>query len=136
MPQHLQDQFEIQQLLYRYADAADRRDGEAYCACFCNGQVQISGPGYELDDGHQLIGLLRERFEWTMHNVHNHLYRIEGERAEGFTYCVASHLLSDQSQRLDMYIRYEDVLQRSRDGWRFISRRLHVGYQHFIDMSE
>lgn len=78
MTQSSQDQFEIQQLLYRYADAADRRDVEAYCACFLDRQVQVSGPGYELDDGHHLIGLLRERFDWTMHNVHNHLYRIEG----------------------------------------------------------
>ncbi len=135
MSQHLHDQLEIQQLLYRYADAADRRDADAFCACFLDGQVRVSGPGYDLDDGHYLIGLLRERFEWTMHNVHNHLYRIEGDRAAGFTYCVASHLVAAQNQRLDMYIRYEDVLQRSDDGWHFVSRRLHVGSQHAVALA-
>lgn len=137
MSRALEDQFEIQQLLYRYADAADRRDADAYSACFLDGQVMIKGPGYELRDSREIMRLLGEHFDWTMHNVHNHLHQIEGERASGFTYCVASHLSArdDQRMRLDMYIRYQDELRRTAQGWVFISRHLQVGCEEEVQLS-
>lgn len=137
MSRSLEDQFEIQQLLYRYADAADRRDAEAYAACFVDGQVIIQGPGYDLRDSREIMRMLGENFDWTMHNVHNHLHAVEGERASGFTYCVASHL-SDrdgQRKRLDMYIRYQDELRRTAQGWVFVSRHLHVGCEQEVQLS-
>lgn len=134
MSEHLQDQFEIQQLLYRYADAADRRDAQAYEACFLEGQVMIQGPGYDMRDAHEIMRILGERFDWTMHNVHNHLHQVEGDSALGFTYCVASHLSNRDGRRtrLDMYIRYQDELRRSAKGWTFVSRQVQVGCEEEV----
>ncbi|MCY1300272.1 SnoaL-like domain protein [compost metagenome] len=135
MPRHLQDQFEIQQLLYRYADAADRRDAEAYCGCFLDGQVILRGR-YELRDGREVVRLLGEMFEWTMHGVHNHIHQVDGDRASGFTYCVASHVSREAGRRsrLDMYIRYEDEMRRSDRGWVFVSRTLNVGCEELVQL--
>lgn len=134
MSQHLQDQFEIQQLLYRYADATDRRDAQAFEACFLDGQVIIQGPGWDMRDSHEIIGRLAEDFDWTMHNVHNHLHQIEGDSATGFTYCVASHVSNRNGRRtrLDWYIRYQDELRRGAQGWVFVSRQLQVGCQEEV----
>lgn len=133
MSSQLQDQFEIQQLLYRYAEAADSRNADAYCACFKDGQVQLTG-AYTLNDGHEVVRMLGQTFSWTMHNVHNHVHQIESDQARGYTYCVASHVteLNGQKSRLDMYIRYDDLLQRTAQGWVFVSRNLTVGSQHEV----
>lgn len=127
MSDSLIDQFAIEQLLYCYAAAADARDGEAYCGCFVDGQVRIRGR-YEISDGHEVVRLLREYYPWTLHNVHNCLYRVEGDHASGFCYCVASHAMwrDGKPYKLDLYIRYDDELQRTAQGWRFLSRHLDV----------
>ncbi|NVK44332.1 MAG: nuclear transport factor 2 family protein [Oceanospirillaceae bacterium] len=124
-PDVLADQFAIQHLVYRYASAVDRRDAAALAACFAN-DMRLLGPGFEIsrDVAEAVIGGVAP-FSWTMHNVHNLLYQVQGDQARGEAYCVASHLQSD-GNKLDWYIRYQDRLVRQKGEWLFAERRLNV----------
>jgi len=128
-PQDLSEQFAIVQLLYKYAITVDNRDLEGYASCFTP-DVVVSGPGFELrgDVATPSIGLLASTYESTMHNVHNHSYTIDGDRATGIAYCVASHIQNQGGERskMDMYIRYHDELVKTQGEWRFAKRRLEV----------
>ena len=125
----IEDQFAIQNLLYRYADASDRRDAASLIACFADGQTRITGPGIEVNDGNEMIQMLSEMFDWTMHNVHNFAFEVEDDRAHGYTYCVASHVKADSGSRTksDMYIRYVDELIKKDSKWLFVKRELNIG---------
>jgi uncharacterized protein (TIGR02246 family) len=127
--QDLIEQNAILQLLYKYAMSVDARDVEAYATCFTP-DVVVSGPGFEMRENvaKATIDMLTSMFEATMHNVHNYSYKIEGERATGVTYCVASHIQNKGGQRskMDMYIRYHDELVKQAGEWRFAKRRLDV----------
>lgn len=125
----LGDSFAIQDLLFRYARAADTRDVAAFASCFRPGQVLITGPGFEVRDAQQNIDALTAMFEWTMHKVHNHEYTVEADQARGYCYCVATHVKREQGRRIkiDWHIRYEDELVRTNGAWHFAKRHLNVG---------
>ncbi len=132
----IEDRLALQDLLYRYAGAVDRRDAPALAACFCGGQVCISGPGFEILDAKQCVDNLSAAFEWTMHKVFNHEYQVDGARATGYAYCVATHLIARQGRRskLDWHIRYEDELERTAAGWCFSRRQLVVGLSETVPL--
>jgi hypothetical protein len=135
----LEDRLAIRQLLYRYADAADRRDAAAFAACFAGGAVDISGPGFAMTDAGQVVDTLAAKYVWTMHNVHNNLHEVDGDRASGHTYCVASHVraAADGARvKEDWYIRYEDELLRQGGDWVFLRRRLEPGAITHVPLAE
>jgi hypothetical protein len=124
----IEDRLEIQDLLYRYARCADERDVDGFASCFHQGRATIVGPGFQFDTAAAVIDSLRASFSWTMHKVHNHEFAVEGDRATGYTYCVASHVRPGPPRiKLDWHIRYADELIRDADGWRFLKRTLHPG---------
>ena len=53
----------------------------------------------------------------------------EPERAHGHTYCVATHVRTENGSRskVDMYIRYLDELIKENGEWVFVKRDLDVG---------
>lgn len=134
MTPSVEDHIAIQNLLYRYADTADRRDGARFKRCFANGQVRITGPDIVVDDGDKMIKMLGEMFDWTMHKVHNFAFEVDkdengGDRAHGYTYCVATHVKTEDGRRIkiDMYIRHLDELIKENGEWVFVKRELDVG---------
>jgi hypothetical protein len=125
----VEDRLDIQGLLFRYARAADERDAAAFSGCFDNGRVRITGPGFEVTDAVENMAVLSSMFDWTMHKVLNHEYRVVGDVAEGYCYCVATHVKAegDVRTKIDWHIRYDDRLIRRPTGWCFVSRHLDVG---------
>jgi hypothetical protein len=128
----LLDQLGIQKLIYQYARSADELDVDGFADCFAVGG-RITAPGYtgDLLSGNfakAIIANLKLKYVSTMHNVHNHCYVIEGARATGVTYCVASHIerLEGQTAKFDMYIRYHDELVKEEGRWRFKERRFEL----------
>lgn len=127
--QDLIEQFAIEQLLYKYGFSVDNRDVDAYASCFTPDAV-VWGVGVELrnDVAGPAIDMLSSMYEATLHCVHNHMHTVQGDRATGMTYCVASHIENRDGQRskVDMYIRYHDELAKQDGQWRFSKRRLEV----------
>lgn len=133
----IEDRLAIQDLLFRYAGAVDRRDAEGLAACFSERRIWIIGPDFEILDAQQCVDSLTAAFEWTMHKVFNHEYRVDVDRARGYAYCVATHVMNRNGQRskLDWHIRYEDELAKADGCWRFISRRLVVGLTETVPLN-
>lgn len=127
IPSRTEDRLDIERLIFQYGMAMDNLDPAAFADCFAREAVILSPTG-------EVTGLTAEHaarvfagtaYERTMHNVHNHAYVIEENRATGMTYCVASHIRKkdDAWFKLDQYIRYHDELIKRDGRWLFFRRR-------------
>jgi len=134
----VEDRLDIQDLLFSYARAVDRRDAAAFAGCFDGGAVRITGPGFAVTDAAENMAVLAAMFEWTMHKVHNHQYSVDGDAAEGYCYCVATHVKGDGGTRtkIDWHIRYDDRLVRRDGRWHFAARHLDVGLVETVLLAE
>ena len=65
------------------------------------------------------------RFVRTHHQLGQTVYRVEGARANAVTYAYAWHEYPDGRQDT-LWLRYDDELVRTGDGWRIAVRRAHI----------
>ena len=111
--------------MYRYAKCADEKDYAGFSNVFCADAVFFYA-GTEIASLSAIQQLMHnlERYPTTQHRVQNVLYDVEGNRAVGTTYCLASHLLQEggEMRKIDMAITYLDELRREREQW-LIARR-------------
>jgi uncharacterized protein (TIGR02246 family) len=115
-------------LAYRYAQAVDRYDGDAAADCFTE-DGRILSPAATLEGREQIRTVIpakmKELFLRTLHVVGNQVVRIDGDSAEGETYCVAHHIMKapDGSlSKLEWGLRYQDRFVRIGGRWYFRSR--------------
>ena len=127
------DEQALLQLAYRYAQAVDRRDADALVSVFAEDGI-IARPG-SVWQGHEklrgIIARLNTLYGATFHTVRNQTAVIDGDTAQGETYCVAMHMLNSadgQRTRMDMGIRYQDSFVRQDGVWRFARRELMVDW--------
>jgi len=124
-----EDFIEIQQLMYRYARCADRRDYAGFAGVFTDDATLIFR-------GNDFVGLSTiqkvltdlEKYNRTFHQVFNIDYHVDGQRATGETYCLAAHIMAGDAGeiKLDMAIRYKDRLIKETGGWRIQVRELEL----------
>lgn len=134
------DEKALLQLAYRYAQAVDRRDADALVSVFTEDGI-IARPG-SVWQGHEklrgIIARLNTMYGTTLHTVRNQTATIDGENAEGETYCVAMHILNStdgKRTRMDMGIRYQDRFVRQDGVWRFARRELIVDWIEHTELS-
>ena len=123
------DRMGIEELVYQYANAADELDEQAFAACFAPGAIiDSAGLVLEGDLAGTVMHFLKKQFVFTMHNVQNRRYKIDGTQATGTTYCLASHVEEKDgvATKLDWYIRYHDELVKQNGRWLFQKRRLEL----------
>ena len=72
--------------------------------------------------------LALEKYSCTLHQVRNILYEVDGDDAEGETYCIASPLRENEGRqmKIDMGIIYRDRLLRTPGGWRIAYREFNL----------
>jgi len=128
---HWPDRLAIRDVAYRYARAIDRRDYALAEAIFSE-DAELIGPGFHVTGRDKVVDGMRaiERFESTMHVVHNQLVEVLGNRAEGETYGVAYHVLLREGRRvrIDWGIRYQDRYVREDGTWRLARRALELDW--------
>jgi hypothetical protein len=121
-----------------YGAAADDRDGERFAALFvADGELLV--PKFPDDlrpvvtrAGHEELRRIPDSlriYDRTFHQVTNHRYVVDGDRATGEVYCVAHHASSagvGYGTDLLWFIRYRDAYRNTDDGWRFVRRELHL----------
>jgi uncharacterized protein (TIGR02246 family) len=130
------DQWEIRQLVERYANAADRADGDAAAALFTDDgefEVWLDPAGSE---PHTMRGRVEiaaavgsvSAYRSTQHVIANSVVDIDGDRAHGETRCTAHHVETPDNGGHDrvLYIRYLDAFARVDGRWRFSRRELRV----------
>ncbi len=133
------DMVELRQLVDRYADAVDRRDGAALAALFDpHGAVVMLAGGDPVGSrwaGADLPALLDSLagYERTFHHVGGAVFEPEeggaGGGAVGRAHCLAHHYQRTESGPVDlvMALRYHDRFRRQPDGaWRIAERRVEL----------
>lgn len=121
----------IQQLGYRYAQIIDRKQFEQLADIMLPNCEFVSDLFHYQNCDEIITGMgLLEQFKGTFHAVQNQLININGTRADGEVYCVASHILTKDGQdyKLDWGIRYLDAYQKEGDIWQFSKRELIIDW--------
>jgi uncharacterized protein (TIGR02246 family) len=129
MPISNEDFIEIQQLMYRYARCADKRDYAGFASVYTEDATLVFM-------GNEIVGLatiqktltVLEEYKRTFHQVFNVDYEVDGHKATGETYCMAAHIMDGDTGeiKLDMAIRYKDKLTKESEGWRIQVRELEL----------
>ena len=112
--------------MYRYARCADHKDYGGFGEVFTEDAV-FDYSGREVTPLDAIREMMRalDKYHTTQHRVQNVLYEVDGDAAEGETYCLASHLFDDNgaTKKIDMAIIYRDRLLRTGVGWRIAQRQ-------------
>lgn len=122
--------FDAQSLALRYAQIVDNREFEAMREILGEGFSQ-QGPQWHCEGADAFIELLQtlpQRFSATFHLVGNQIGAWQGERYQGETYCIASHLYEQdgQGRKLDMAIRYQEQVECIERRYCYTRRDVHV----------
>lgn len=116
-------------LAARYAQLVDDRDFAAMEGIMWPEFTQ-QGPGFRAESRDMFIANLEflRQFDSTFHLVGQVLGEWQGSRYTGETWCVASHFYQHEGRKLclDMYIRYQDVIELRGGIARYVQRDLTV----------
>jgi uncharacterized protein (TIGR02246 family) len=129
----MRDEWAMRRLAMTYAKGADRNDPTAFASVFTEDGI-IEGPGFQIKGRDAIAtnpGILRQMFASTFHTVLNQTVDIDGDAAEGETYCLAYHLNHPKDgvyTRLDWAIRYQDKFRRVDGRWLFSHRKLVIDW--------
>jgi len=116
-----------------YARGADRRCREDWESVLTE-DVVIAGPGFVAEGREKNLGsidMLGRMFKATRHIIHAQYASVDGDRAEGETWCTAEHRIARESGDILLVwaIRYQDQWRREDGGWRFTRRELLVDWE-------
>lgn len=142
----IRDRLVLRELADRYAQGVDRRRAGQVAELFTeDGELLIHG-ARDAEPRRRYAGRAAieaalaglHRFRATSHLVANQLLDGAGDRVEGETYCLASHVYdTDDGPRVYlMSVRYEDVFVRSGGEWRIAVRRERVDWAEDRAFSE
>ncbi|ALR10372.1 hypothetical protein MYCSP_01605 [Mycobacteroides saopaulense] len=128
------DRLAIQDLVARYASAADRRDVDALVALF-SADAELVRPPALLRKGDAAALQGREAIadsivtalkplHATYHLIGQQTAEVDGDTASGEVYCMAHHiyLRGDEYRDNTMAVRYLDDYERGPAGWVFTRR--------------
>lgn len=138
-PEQAADRLAIRELIDAYSYCADGRDAEGQMALFSASarfvvymDPRSSEPTTDLHSRAELAPVFDNLnvYEATTHFNGQSTIALEGDRAEGETYCLAHHVLVDGESRSLMIasIRYLDTFTKSEGTWLFAERRLYVDW--------
>jgi SnoaL-like domain len=138
-PEEAADRLAIGELIDAYAYCADGRDAEGQMALFLPSarfvvymDPRSSEPTMDLSSRAELAPVFDNLnvYEATTHFNGQRTITLEGDRAEGETYCLAHHVSADGDSRSLMIasIRYLDTFTKSEGMWLFAERRLYVDW--------
>jgi uncharacterized protein (TIGR02246 family) len=123
----MDDRFEIQMLVARYAHASDDRDVDRMVACFTpDAEFTYEGSSRVVGEAElrTYYGKAFERKAASTHLMTNVVIDIKGDQARGKTSAVAFLSAHDRDTVVMRGLRYDDVFVRTPAGW-CISKREH-----------
>jgi len=137
--QELEDRIAICELIDQYAYCADTRDAQGQMSLFTedtNFEVFMDGkssaPTQIINNRKDLFPVFDNLNTYlaTMHFNGQSTVKLNGDRANGITYCRAYHLnVQDGVQKLMIAgIRYYDIMVKQDGKWLFAERKLKVSW--------
>ncbi len=139
-PLEAADRLAIRELIDAYARCADRRDAKGQMALFTGDtrflvfmDATAAEPTQELHGRESLAPVFDDLNQYvaTMHFNGQSTILLDGDRANGESYCLAHHLKVGQDGQRTMMIasiRYLDELVKQDGQWLFAERRLMVNW--------
>ncbi|OKJ13923.1 nuclear transport factor 2 family protein [Kitasatospora sp. CB01950] len=139
-PSEAADRLAIRRLVDAYAHCADRRDAEGQLALFTEDSrflvhldATAAEPTQELHGRAALAPVFADldQYRATTHFNGQSTVALDGDRAEGETYCLAHHVSSgpdDERTIMIASIRYLDRFVKQDGDWLFAERRLLVDW--------
>ena len=125
--QEIGDRLALRALVDRYAAIPDDRDYALVDQLFSEDAV-LAGPGFRVQGRAAIREAMRgiERYEVTLHAMHQQTVELDGASARGVVYCVANHIERTAQGRvkLDWGIRYRDRYRRAGQRWQIAERTL------------
>jgi hypothetical protein len=119
---------EIQQLINRYAQAADAPDVDGLIACFTPNCHMELNSGEFVMDGHEAMRALMagggSNVVASAHLMCNSVIDVNGDRAHGETTAVSFVVVRDTGRMLIRGLSYSDEFVHTATGW-LIARRAH-----------
>jgi hypothetical protein len=131
----LSDQRALERLTEEYARAADRREPARAASLFTEDgllMLFMDGPGGQPTAQHRgrpaiaaAVATL-SRYDATTHFLGQRSFEVDGEQAQGETYCLAYHMRTKNGLLVSVVlaIRYLDRCVRREGRWLFTERRL------------
>ena len=132
----LNDELALQQLMARYVDAANRRDGEAWAqtwaedGCWNLMGMEVKGRDNILQLWQQVVA----GFEFALLMPSTHLFEIEADTASGHWY-LQEFTRDLQGERFAAMSRYTDDYVKLNGQWLFQTRRYDFIYRGPADLS-
>ncbi len=116
-------------LAVKYARFVDDREFERMREIMVDDFTQ-AGPGFASNSLDEFISSLSilDNYSATFHLIGNQYGEWQNDIYVGETWCVASHLHEEEGElrKLDMGIRYQDVIENAGGICRYLSRNLNV----------
>lgn len=127
--QEISDRFEIQDLLYTYADIIDQKKFDQLCDVFTeNALIDYSVFGGAVGDRASIIDFLKKSmvvFPNTQHMNANIQITVDGDTGRGRVMCFNPQEinLGDKTQTFMLGLWYVDKYIRTPEGWRISERK-------------
>lgn len=119
----------VRELAAHYAQLADDRDFAGFAEIMTD-DFEQRGEGWHFRSREEFLGGLEmlRQYDRTLHVVGQSRGQWQGERYQGETWCIASHLYTRDGieRKMDMGIRYRETIVRSGDLWKYRERDLNV----------
>lgn len=116
-------------LALKYAQFVDDRQFERMREIMVENFTQ-AGPGFAAGSLEEFIGNLQilNNYSATFHLLGNQLGEWQNDLYRGETWCVASHIYEKDGvqRKLDMGIRYQDLIESDGSSFKYLSRDLVV----------
>jgi hypothetical protein len=137
--QEMIDEFELRKLVHAYCRAVDRGEFEQLRGLYHHDATDAHG-GFSnggADDFLAQLERTRPYIRSMQHNVTTVNFVIDGCRAEGEVYTIATHTLAGRDNDLDVIVggRYLDKYEKRDGSWKFVDRTIVTDWAHVNDPS-
>jgi len=133
MSSEFEDKQALYELMCRYCNAVDRKQFERLRPLYQSTATHDHGDMYQ-GDPEGFIDFLRENMRdmTTQHMIGNHLYHIEGDRAEGEIYTVNYHIIQHPEVDIEYVAggRYIDHYVKQEGHWLISYRKRLIDWSH------
>lgn len=132
--QLLVDRQAIEDELYRYASAIDRKDYDTLRTVLADDAVGIYGERAPVEGADAMVSWISQHSAdkaWQHHLLNVYHVDIDGDAAQAVTYHTSHQTTEDRPDKVVVIIaRYHDTLRREADGrWRITRKVMEVGWR-------
>jgi hypothetical protein len=133
------DEFQLQKLVHGYCRAVDRGELDKVRELYHHDAEDAHGAfsAGAVDDFLGALAAARPYLRSMQHNITTVNFAVDGNRAEGEVYSIATHTFSAGDRDVDVIVggRYLDRYEKRDDTWKILERTIVTDWAHVNDPS-